>query len=667
MPVLTTYPGVYIEEISSGVHTITGVATSIAAFVGYTARGLDNRAKRILGFADFERSFGGLARDSELSYAVQQFFTNGGTQAYVVRVPKDGAKAATVTVQDKVSGGTDVLQITALSAGINGNGLYVDVDYDAVPSTDSKAFNLMITDSDPIRGTVETFKNVTMDKTKSNFVEAVVNDDDSGSKLISVKAKGTTPNRPAQTGTVGGDLALDASGKPTAISNTKNLSIKITSDLPTTPPKITNVSVPFLAKDDPVPTSVLGVCRLLERTINGAIQAVIPTASVSCVPSDTRKGIRVVVNIPNSTDAKVTFAAGSPINANNGNADAALKLSTGVANAAHYWLGATRNVAAVSAHTQGDDGTGLPTSSELIGDQSKFTGIYALEKVDLFNILCIPDATRADPSNPSLLDSNVDPNAIFSVGVSYCEKRRAFLLIDAPPNVDDVDSATDWKSGLTVHHKNAASYFPRLRLPDPLNDMKLRTFAPCGVIAGVYARMDATRGVWKAPAGTEASLSGVQGMVYKLTDDENGVLNPLGLNCLRIFPLYGAVSWGARTLVGSDAEASERKYIPVQRMTLFLEESLYRGTKWVVFELNDEPLWSQIRLNIGAFMHDLFRQGAFQGKTPQEAYFVKCDGETTTQSDRDHGIVNILVGFAPLKPAEFVVIKIQQMAGQIAT
>ena len=218
MPATLTYPGVYIEEIPSGVHTITGVATSITAFVGYTASGLDNRAKRLFSFADFERAFGGLAADSELSYAVQQFFANGGTTAYVVRVPKNGAAAATVTVQDKVSAGADALQITALSTGISGNNLYADVDYDAVPSTDPKAFNLTITD--PIGGTVETFDNVTMDKTKSNFVEAVVNDDDNGSKLISVKAIGATPNRPAQTGTVGGDMALDSNGKPTAITNT---------------------------------------------------------------------------------------------------------------------------------------------------------------------------------------------------------------------------------------------------------------------------------------------------------------------------------------------------------------------------------------------------------------------------------------------------------------
>lgn len=213
--------------------------------------------------------------------------------------------------------------------------------------------------------------------------------------------------------------------------------------------------------------------------------------------------------------------------------------------------------------------------------------------------------------------------------------------------------------------RNAVMYFPRLRMPDPLNENRLGSFAPCGAVAGIMARTDAQRGVWKAPAGLEASFSGVQEFTYTLTDGENGRLNPLGLNCLRSFPVAGKVVWGARTLVGADLLASEWKYLPVRRMALFLEESLYRGTQWVVFEPNDEPLWAQIRLNVGAFMQNLFRQGAFQGQSPREAYLVKCDRETTTQNDINLGIVNILVGFAPLKPAEFVVIRIQQLAGQI--
>jgi uncharacterized protein len=188
---------------------------------------------------------------------------------------------------------------------------------------------------------------------------------------------------------------------------------------------------------------------------------------------------------------------------------------------------------------------------------------------------------------------------------------------------------------------------------------------PAGAVAGVYARTDVARGVWKAPAGIDASLNGVPELSLAMTDPENGRLNPLGVNCLRSFPIVGRVVWGARTLRGADALASEWKYVPVRRLALFIEESLFRGTKWVVFEPNDEPLWAQIRLNVGAFMQNLFRQGAFQGSSPKDAYFVKCDKDTTTQNDINLGIVNILVGFAPLKPAEFVIIKLQQMAGQV--
>ena len=172
---------------------------------------------------------------------------------------------------------------------------------------------------------------------------------------------------------------------------------------------------------------------------------------------------------------------------------------------------------------------------QLVGDKAAFTGIYALDKVDLFNILCIPDATRASVSNPSVLDSAVgSPNDVWSPAMDYCKKRRAFLLIDPPPSVNDIPSALAWKtSGLTVTDPNGADISRALRIPDPLNQNALRTFAPCGVMAGVYSTTNSNRNVWKAPAGTEATLSGVQKLVYTMTDAENGELNPLGLNCLR--------------------------------------------------------------------------------------------------------------------------------------
>ena len=275
-----------------------------------------------------------------------------------------------------------------------------------------------------------------------------------------------------------------------------------------------------------------------------------------------------------------------------------------------------------------------------------------LARVDLFNLLCVPGETNA--------------TQLASLQ-AFCQEHRAFLIADAPGDAS-LDTADDNLGTLGGDPgKNAALYFPWLNAPDPTQQGRARAFPPSGFVAGVYARTDTNRGVWKAPAGTDASISGVNGVTIPLTDAENGILNIQGVNCIRSFPTYGTIVWGARTLQGSNDRGSEWKYIPVRRLALYIEESLYRGTQWVVFEPNDEPLWSQIRLNVGAFMNGLFRQGAFQGTTPKDAYFVKCDRETNPQNDIDRGVVNIIVGFAPLKPAEFVVIKLQQIAGQLQT
>ena len=290
------------------------------------------------------------------------------------------------------------------------------------------------------------------------------------------------------------------------------------------------------------------------------------------------------------------------------------------------------------------------------------TGLYSLMNVDLFNILCVPATMN--------LGDN-DTFAVATAAISLCEIKRAMYLLDAPQAAasrDTVSSIMSWLDGAAgLRSANAALYFPRMDIADPLNQQRLRSVSPSGTVAGLWARTDGARGVWKAPAGTAATLTGVQKLEYALTDPENGVLNPLAINCLRNFPIYGPVCWGARTLNGSDQQADQWKYIPVRRLALYIEESLYRGTQWVVFEPNDTPLWAQIRLNVGAFMQTLFRQGAFQGSTPQQAYFVVCDATTNPQASINQGIVNIVVGFAPLLPAEFVIISIQQMAGQLST
>jgi uncharacterized protein len=304
----------------------------------------------------------------------------------------------------------------------------------------------------------------------------------------------------------------------------------------------------------------------------------------------------------------------------------------------------------------GADGEVPDASGELLGSRAQRTGMYALDGIipDIFNILCLPSAANLDNDNRA---------AAYAEALSYCIEKRAFLIVDIPESVNTPEEMIA-ESGRLTAGNYAAVYFPRLQVSDPLNSGRPRNVAASGTMAGVYARIDAARGVWTASAGTDAVLRNAN-LAVVLTDGQNGGLNPLGLNVLRSFPIFGNIAWGARTLDGADQKASEWKYIPVRRTALFIEESLFQALKWVVFQPNDEPLWSQIRLNVGAFMNDLFRQGAFQGRTPREAYFVKCDKETTTQNDINRGVVNIVVGFAPLKPAEFVVIRIQQIAGEV--
>ncbi|MEM7258132.1 MAG: phage tail sheath C-terminal domain-containing protein, partial [Pseudomonadota bacterium] len=213
---------------------------------------------------------------------------------------------------------------------------------------------------------------------------------------------------------------------------------------------------------------------------------------------------------------------------------------------------------------------------------------------------------------------------------------------------------------------NAAVYFPRIKIPDPDPAAKGAAFETenSGTMAGIYAQTDAASGVWKAPAGIQTPLTGVLDPVVKIDDSLNGQLNPLGINCLRTFPVYGVVSWGARTIQGADLLESQWKYVNGRRLALYIEGSVKQGTTWAVFQPNDETLWSSLRLSVGAFMDGLHKQGAFAGTSAESSYFVACDASTTTPIDQQSGRVNVNVGFAPLYPAEFVVITISQIINQ---
>ncbi|MGW7696703.1 phage tail sheath family protein [Streptomyces asiaticus] len=612
MPTPAGYPGVYIEELPSSVRTIASVTTSVTAFVGHTRRGPLNTPVRITSFADFERRFGGLTSQSAVGYAVHQFFGNGGTVAVVVRVTKAGTgKAACVTLES-TEGHSEcpVLEVHAKEPGHWGSGLRLAVDYDT--PCPEETFNLHVLDA---RGTSrESFANLSMDPAHGRHAETVIN---AGSALIRVKAVGE--GRPDPSGTV---------SKPFA-EELPDLEVELTV-------KIGEVERAFTLYDPDcdgeAPCDVTELALLLERKLRALPDA--PGKHAFAGTEVTAFGRRLQVVAGSIDPDDVVRFLGECAN------DLGLEASVNPP---------------VFPLSGGEDGA-PPGPRDLVGSEADKTGLQALRDIEDVNLLSLPELAG--------YESVGDMVTVLSAADRLCRERRIFLLVDAPSAWGSVDAA---RAGIgafePVRSDHAALYFPQLRLTDPLTG-RLRAFPPSGALAGVMARTDGERGVWKAPAGTEARLAGVYSLAVQLTDRENGLLNPLGINCLRTFPVVGPLVWGARTLRGADAQSSEWKYVPVRRLALHIEESLRRGLQWVVFEPNTEQLWQQIRLNASGYLHTLFEKGAFKGGTPRQAYFVKCDKDTTTDEDIANGIVNVVVGIAPVKPAEFVIVKIQQMAGQ---
>ena len=287
-----------------------------------------------------------------------------------------------------------------------------------------------------------------------------------------------------------------------------------------------------------------------------------------------------------------------------------------------------------------------PTGAEISGGAAAKTGIHALDRVDIFNLLVLPDPAAGV--------------AVLARALAYCGRRRAFLLLDVPASAATPAQVEAWmaSSASPLRSRDAAVYFPRFLAADPLSGGAVWTFPASGALAGVYARIDEKRGVWKAPAGAEATLVGATGLAAALTEESGATLNALGVNCLRAQPGRAPVAWGARTMGGAD----DWKYVNVRRLALYIEESISRGIKWAVFEPNEEPTWAQVRRDVESFLHDLFRQGAFQGARPSEAFFVKCGADTMTQGDIDSGALIVVIGFAAVRPAEFVTITLRQLA-----
>ncbi|MBO1350450.1 MAG: phage tail sheath subtilisin-like domain-containing protein [Hormoscilla sp. GUM202] len=687
MPVTPNYPGVYVEEIPSGSQTITGVATSITAFIGRAKRGPVNEPILINNYGEFERIFGGLWEDSTLGFAVRDFYNNGGSQAVIVRLfhPRE-LQAKNIDKVDEVLKFDEVLKLKEVLKVVN----EIKNAKDAIDGIE-KARKYLETDGGkyqpknwPVQKklTGKIAKMIAIEIKKFEISQLGIEDKDRKdykeevekiiAKLTSATKTRLSVDKPNKqelekkarlsVGDEPNKQELEAA-EPGAWGNELRARVDY-NGIAQGEKKLFNLSV----RD--------GCTGVVETFLNVSVEQE-ATRYVEKVLEKDSKLVRLFGNAPDNRPKDNLILWEKRNNQNQVDESHSVKHQVENAPEIKKITEDKKKKEAIAAEKnkfkaeglwykhcsngvdvyKAGDGVALK-GTDFTDGQSEKKGIYALENADLFNLLCIP------PYNKTANGLDVE-TTVLTEAIAYCVKRRAMLIIDAPSGWNSKKAAKDGIDGdVGSTSKNAAIFFPRLKMPNPLKDNQMEIFAACGAVAGVMARTDATRGVWKAPAGLDAVLRGVADLSVPLTDAENGELNPLGINCLRVKPPAGKIIWGARTREGNDMLASEWKYIPVRRLALYLEETLYRNTKWAVFEPNDEPLWAQLRLSIGAFMNNLFRQGAFQGSSPKDAYFVKCDKETTTQYDIDRGIVNIIIGFAPLKPAEFVILKFQQIAGQ---
>jgi phage tail sheath protein FI len=547
-----TYPGIYIQELPSNTHTIAAAPTSVTVFVGYTHPFLTpaanfGQALEIFSFSDYERLYGGFYQssviDCNVAYAVNEFFTNGGTNAYVVGLQPTNYYTSLGVLVDPIAHYQPTLTLAA-SGGDS-------IEFTPLQPTDALSISV----------TINNIQNdASSHPTTADMVVTYGSQTETYRKIsLLAQINGTQPN-------------------PNYIA-----------------------------------TRVNGISQLVTVSGNPAYPA--------------------------------QFPAGAPFTGT-----LTTTLPTGATGAAN------------------------------VLNPSDFLGVFqadsALDKVQVFNLLLTPGIVN---------------NAILSEALAFAESKLAFFIMD-PPIADVADgsagaSNTNWvgdflgnstgDSGgnIAPQSPNGALYFPYLRADNPVTGLPTNaagnpfTLPPSGSVAGIYAATDSSRGVWKAPAGLATTLLDTTGVVPTgvMTDTRQGVLNSIGVNCIRSFPGAGTVVFGARTLVSANTAYQQWMYVPVRRMALFIEQTLKANLTWAIFEPNDTPLWVAIRQSISGFMLSLFNQGAFAGETPSDAFQVKCDSTTTTPSDQALGIVNIVVAFAPLRPAEFVVVKIAQLAGQASS
>jgi phage tail sheath protein FI len=627
MPVQTTYPGVYIVEQTSVSHVISGVSTSVTAFVGAARQGPADEATEIGSYADFVRQFGDPvdAADHPMGYAVQHFFANGGTQAIIVRALAADAVAASLALP--ATNGITVT-LTALSRGTWANGTEagtpaqsgVFVEIANATTSKNDRFTLVITSWAPGSGAAsvlatETWRELSMSPANPRFVATVL----AASALVAAEVTGT------ETAATAGKSAgsVDLSSGITGLAGRK-LRLFVDQGAP--------VDYPMFPDGQPTDShAIADIVAFINAAASGfPVEASDDSGKLVLTSKTTGPNSAVVVGLSGAGDASTPLGLGVAAGGTEESGSAADRPPT----------------APSAPLTNGSDGSDVDAGSIVSPQEGQ--GMLALDVLNFprFNLLCLPGVTTA----------NVDA---VTTALAYCQTQNAFLLVDPDPSVTAANAVT--AAGLfAAEGVHGALYWPRLITPDS----QPSGLPPSGAVAGVMARTDSERGVWKAPAGLSAGVAGATGVAYSTSDAVSGSLNPFGINVLRSFPGAGLVVWGARTLGGSDIRDDAFKYVPVRRLTDYLEASLYLGTQFAVFEPNDPVLWGQLRLAVGGFMRGLFRQGAFQQSqsgAESDSFFVICDSSVNPQTEIDAGRVNIVVGFAPLKPAEFVVITITQI------
>ena len=653
------HPGVYLEEIPSGSRPIESASTSTALIAGFATKGPVSVPTFILSFDQYVSRFGGindfhekpvsLGAVDHMGHAVKAFFDNGGSKAYIVRLANAGPANAPTLVKAAsklivpAANATQGLPVSAIDQGTWANGLMV-----AATATGGGRFNVAVgfPDKDGNPRPLETYNDVTLDPLDTlNYLGVHVNGRSALLQIASgaLVALAAADKTPFMTGSLtSGDLS--ATSDFTSL-NTKGVKIIVASP---------GTDREFVFAGLSPASRLSDVAAAIQTAVRGNVVAVAdPRAMFTCVA---RNGKLVMTSGINGATSAVSAVSHS-VAAND--CLAALKLDAASLPAAVS--GQQAYDAAFAANSTATLAGGLDGSLPGLNEYGNSSLHTELRKIRDISVILLP--------GQAWKDSGIAAKANIDSFRAHAETMKNRMLIIDPDAGLTFDSANSFTNEGFPTSTYTCTYYPWVEVANPHYHAELRPdrvktvkIAPSGFAAGLWARTDSRRGVWKAPAGLQASVIGIARTVVRIGDDEQDQLNPVGVNCLRRI-ISDTVIWGTRTL--ATKADPEWRYVPVRRTAMMIEESIYQGIQWAVFEPNDHRLWGSLRLNIETFMNGLFRAGAFQGEKASDAFFVRCGlNDTMTQGDIDAGQVIVIVGFAPVKPAEFVIVRLQQIVGR---